>query len=261
MKSLTFWQQLGLGIKSYIQAFGFVVNNGLWIYFIYPIVLSVLMFYGSFSLASILSDAIEQWIRSFISFDESEGWLSFLSGALHFFLTIALKIIFFFVYSTFSKYIILILMSPIMALLSERTEEILTGKKYPFQLAQFLKDVVRGITIALRNMVIEFSIIFICLFITWIPVIGWLCPILLLIISYYYYGFSMIDYCSERKKLSISNSIDYIRKNKGLAIGNGFVFSFLFSLPFVGVIIAPILAAVSASIAVVELDKNQYVEN
>ncbi len=256
MKKFTFWQQIGVGIKSYIQALGFVFNNGLWVYFIYPIVLSIIMFYASFSLSTLIAGELESWIKGLIGFDEAEGWLSYVNGLLHFFLLIALKIVFFFIYSTFSKYIILILMSPLLALLSEKTEEVITGKKYPFNLAQFLNDVLRGITLALRNLFIEFSIIIACLFIAWIPILGWITPLILLLISYYYYGFSMIDYCSERKRLAIGDSIKYIRRNKGLAIGNGFIFSFLFSIPFVGVIFAPILASVAASIAVTEIDKH-----
>jgi len=255
MKKLTFWQQTGLGIKTYIDALGFVFQKGLWLYFLYPIALTMIMFYASFSVSGYLAGELEQWIRALVGQENSEGWLSFVTGILSFFFAIALKIIFFFVYSTFSKYIVLILMSPLMALLSERTEELLTGNKYPFDLARFFNDVLRGIVIALRNMFIEFSLIFVCLFIAWIPLLGWVTPVFLLLISYYYYGFSMIDYCSERKRLSVKKSVAYIRTNKGLAMGNGFIFSILFNLPFVGVIIAPVLASVAASMAVVELDK------
>lgn len=252
---ISFWSQLGLGIKSYSDALGLVIQKGLWWSFVYPIVLAVIMFFGSFSLASVLSHKIELWITETIGSENSEGWISMFSGVLHFFIAIAFKIIFFFIYSTFSKYIILILMSPLMAWLSEKSEELLTGKKYSFSLSQFLKDVFRGVMIALRNMLIEFLLIFLCFFIAFIPVIGWLASLLLLILSYYYYGFSMIDYCNERRKRSIMESIHYIRKNKGLAIGNGFLFSILFNLPFIGTIIAPVLAPVAATIAVVELEK------
>ncbi len=261
MKKITFWKQLGIGIKNYIEALVFVFNKGLWVYFIYPIILSLLMFYVSFSLATFIAGEIETWIKNAIGFGSTEGWLSYLSGFLHFFIIIALKIIFFFVYSALSKYIILILMSPLLALLSERTEEILTGKKNPFSLAQFLKDVLRGIGIAFRNLIIQFSFILICFFVSWIPVLGWIAPFMLLIVSYYFYGFAFIDYCSERKKLPIGESVKYIRKHKGLAIGNGFIFSFLFAIPFVGVVLAPVLASVAASISVVEIDKSEYVKN
>lgn len=254
-KQLSIWQQFVLGVKSYGQALSFIFNNGLWIYFIYPLIIGIILFFGSFSAAGYISDKLEALILGYIEPENAEGWLGFLSGALHIFLTIGLKIIFFFIYSTFSKYITLIIMSPIMALLSERTEEIITGKKFPFELSQFVKDILRGIAIALRNMLIEFGFIFLCMLVVWIPIAGWVTPIFLLLISYYFYGFSMMDYSSERHKLNVSESVRYIRKYKGVAIGNGFIFSSLFAFPIIGSMLSTVLAPVAATIAVVELKK------
>lgn len=254
-KRLNLWEQFVLGLKTYIEALSFVFNNGLWIYFIYPAIISLILFFGSFSLAGYLSNELEQLIMSYITPQETEGWLSFLTGALHIFLTVGLKIVFFFIYSTFSKYITLIIMSPVMALLSERTEEIVTGKKFPFEIAQFLKDVIRGVIIAIRNMLIEFGLIFLCFLIVWIPVAGWISSLFLLIVSYYFYGFSMMDYTNERHKLNIRESVLFIRRNKGVAIGNGLVFSFIFAIPFVGSIVASVLAPVAATLATLEAKK------
>lgn len=142
-----------------------------------------------------------------------------------------------------------------MAILSEKTEEIITGNTYPFEINQFVRDVFRGIIIALRNMFIEFGVIIASFFVMWIPIIGWVMPIVLLMFSYYYYGFSMIDYTSERKKMKVKESIKYIRANKGLAIGNGFIFSLLFSIPVIGGALSSIIAPVAATIAVLELEK------
>lgn len=146
-------------------------------------------------------------------------------------------------------------MSPVMALLSERADEIITGKKYKFNFSQFLHDILRGISIAIRNMLIELSIILFCFILVWIPIIGWLSPVFLLIVSYYFYGFSMIDYTSERRKLNVTESVAYIRKNKGLAIGNGFVFALVFAFPIIGAIVVAVLAPIAATIAVLEIEK------
>ena len=227
-----FFEQFGIGIKSYVKAISLIFNNNLWIYFIYPLVISVLLFLGGFSIAHSLSDFIEKWIVGFVNPENSNAsWIHYFTGFLHFFLSIGLKIMFYFVFLAFSKYILLIVMSPIMSFFSERTEKILTGKKYLFNATQFLKDIIRGIGIALRNMLIEFSLIILCFLILWIPIVGWLSPIFLLIVSYYFYGFSMMDYVNERRKLNISQSVQFIRRNKGLAMGNGFIFSLLFAIP------------------------------
>jgi len=253
-KQLSFFEQFGLAIKSYGKAISFVFEKGLWIYFIYTIVIAGLLIFGGFELVHHLSDWLEDWIMFYFSTDSDEGWFSFLGDALHVLVSVGLKILFFFIFSTLSKYILLILMSPIMALLSERTEEIITGKVYPFNFGQFIKDIFRGVLIALRNMFIEFGFLFLGFFVVWIPFVGWVFALFLIIVSYYFYGFSMIDYVSERRKMGVSQSVSYVRKNKGLAIGNGFIFSLVFAIPFLGGMIAAVIAPVAACIAVMDLE-------
>jgi CysZ protein len=59
----------------------------------------------------------------------------------------------------------------------------------------------------------------------------------------------MLDYSCERHKLSPSQSIEYISKHKGLAIGNGMVFFLLHLVPFAGWLLAPAYAVVAATIS------------
>lgn len=253
---MNFFEQFGIAIKAYIKAISFVFNNGLWIYFLYPFFISLLLFFGGFALVHQFSDFVRSWLMDIVDpYIASSSWLSYLTTALSFIVNILFAIIFYFFYSAIVKYIVLIVMSPVMALLSEKAEEIITGKKYKFNFSQLLQDILRGISIALRNMIIELSIILICFILVWIPVIGWLSPIFLFVVSYYFYGFSMIDYTSERRKLNVSQSVAYIRKNKGLAIGNGFIFALLFAFPIIGAIVVAVLAPVAATIAVIEVEK------
>lgn len=259
-KQVSFFEQVGLSIKSYGKAISFVFAKGLWLYFIYSIIISALLTFGGFEMIRHFTDVLEVWIMSYFTVDNEDSWFGFFGGALHFLLSIGLKILFFFIFSTFSKYILLILMSPIMAFISERTEEIITGKVYPFNLAQFIKDIARGVLIALRNMFIEFGFIFLGFLIVWIPVIGWIGALFLIVLSYYFYGFSMIDYVSERRRMGISQSVAYVRKNKGLSIGNGFVFSLFFTIPLIGGMLAAVLSPVAACIAVLEIESRNLYE-
>ena len=126
---LNFLGQLGLAVKSYFKAIPFVFNNGLWVYFLYPIIISVILISGEYALAQSLSDTIEKWIFNLIHLETTESvFFKFVS----FFLRIGINIIFFFFYITLNKYILLISMSPVMALLSEKTESALKGKIYTF---------------------------------------------------------------------------------------------------------------------------------
>src|ERR1043165_675162 len=249
--NLSFFKQVGIAFRGYGKAVSFIFEKGLWIYFIYSLIIGALLFLAGFGLLHSLADYLEEYIVSSFFSDDMKN--SFLGDALNLLLSVGLNILFFFVASTLNKYVLLILMSPIMSLLSERTEEIITGKKYPFSFSQLLKDVARGSLIALRNMMIEFGFIFLGLIVVWIPVLGWGYGIFLLFVSWYFYGFSMLDYVSERRKLGISGSVSFVRSHKGLAIGNGFLFAVIFTIPLIGGMLAAVAAPVAACAAVLEM--------
>src|SRR5690606_25151495 len=114
--------------------------------------------------------------------------------------------------------------SPVFAYLSEKTESILEGRDFPFSFKQLLKDIIRGIRLALRNLLWQTVYTVSILILSFIPIIGWISPLISLFVECYYYGFSMVDYSCERRRLSPAESIRFIGEHKGLAIGNGLLF-------------------------------------
>jgi len=254
-----------LGLSTWFKSFGFIFSKGLAHYFLYPLAFAIIM---SLLVAHRISEAVDYvsaWVYAFFDVaslpEDANFWdtlASWAAEASKWATIIILNVVFYYVYIKLNKYIILILLSPIMALLSERTEEILTGEKYPFTWGIFISDVWRGILIALRNMLLE---------ITWIVAVGIggimvtaifaplsllyapLAAIFLFIIGAYFYGFSTLDYNSERKRLKLNQSAEFVRSHKGIAIANGSLFSILLWIPFLGVIVAPITCTVAATLA------------
>jgi CysZ protein len=113
---------------------------------------------------------------------------------------------------------------------------------------------------AIRNMLIELFFLILAIIIGFIPVIGLFAAILLFFVSAYFYGFSFIDYYNERKRLSIKQSTEIVKKHKGLAISNGGVFALSLLVPFCGsylVLFVSIISVVAATMAMVEIDKEQ----
>jgi CysZ protein len=76
------------------------------------------------------------------------------------------------------------------------------------------------------------------------------------LVECYYYGFSMLDYSTERHKLSPSQSITFISNRRGLAIGNGMVFFLMHIIPFVGWVLAPAYAVIAATLSLYHQDDN-----
>lgn len=191
-----------------------------------------------------LKTGLKNWIDKM-----QNTWL----GILFIFGGLLLLLLQMLLYFSLFKYIFLIVGSPIFAYLSEKTEAILLGKEFPFSFSQLIKDIVRGVKIALRNTIWQTVYMLSILLLGLVPVIGWVTPLLAILIECYFYGFSMLDYSMERHKKSTTESIAFIGARKGLAIGNGIGFYCLHLLPIIGWIIAPAYAVVAATLS---LSKN-----
>jgi CysZ protein len=185
-----------------------------------------------------------------------QGYEDSLVRFLFIFGQLVLHLMLMFFYFSWFKYIFLIIGSPVFAYLSEKTATLIEGKEFPFELGQYLKDILRGVGLALRNTLWQTVYTISIFFISLIPVLGWATPVLALFVECYYFGFSMLDYSSERNKLSVAESIDFIAHHKGLAIGNGMVFYLMHGLPLIGWILAPSYAVIAATLSLHGLNKS-----
>lgn len=264
-------KDLLIGIKNSLKAFRFVFDNKIGHYFIYPVIITFLLIIS----AKLGIDSSVDWITEYLYEitnivplsntgwpDTWKDWGQFIAEKT---ISISMWIIMYFVAHKILKYIVLILMSPVMALLSERTEKIVTGNQYIFSLKGLLWEIGRGVILATRNIIIETGLV-VLIWLANIMLTSFFPPITILTspislilgigISAYFYGFSTIDYINERKKMSINDSIQFVRKNKWLAIGNGLVFWGLISIPilgtYIGTIFAPILCSSGAVLALNE---------
>jgi CysZ protein len=176
------------------------------------------------------------------------------SAALSFFFVmggIMVHLILVFFYFSLFKYLFLIIGSPLFSYLSEQTEALINGKgdEFAFDGKQMLADMGRGIRVALRNSVWQTVYTISILILSFIPLIGWITPVISTFVECYYYGFSMLDYSCQRHQLSPTASLAYISQHKGLAIGNGIIFYGMHFVPILGWVLAPAYAVIAATIS------------
>ena len=254
------FQAFKLGFKGYGRALNFLFKNKLAYFFFFPLLFNLLLFILGIQAVDYFSENINDYLLDlFFKENTISGWWSrFLNGFIYWTIWIVSKIIFVFIYAIIGGYLTLILLSPVFTFLSEKTAEIITGKKNKFSLIQFLKDLLRAILIALRNMVLQLCYSVLLFLISMIPIFGWIISLLgSFLISSYFYGFAFMDYANERNKLTIKESVLYVRKNKGFAIGVGGIFSLCFFIPIIGGILASFLAiicVVNATLGVEEIE-------
>jgi CysZ protein len=210
------------------------------------LMLSILFYILAYLLsASLIYILIEYFLDQILSLDLVSNYLNWISQ-FKWILTITKIGIFlasaFFLLSIF-KFVFLTLASPLFAYISERTANLVLGKEYPFSLSQFVQDIFRGVLISLRCFLKQMFFTVPLFLLSLIPIIGIFFSFIIILQDSYYYGFSMLDYSSEREKLSVNESIEFISRRKGLAIGNGIIVYLSLLVPIIGIsIIAPISA-------------------
>lgn len=213
-----------LGIKCHFKALKFLIKHKFWWYSLVPFI----VFTGIYSLGFYLGSLENQSLPS-----EDDDILK----SIWYYLFNGIVLLLSYALLNFTRYIVIILISPVLSTISQRTEKILTGNKYKFNLSQLFKDIIRALKLAFRNIVYEFSFIVIVIVSFWIIgmfftdhiiIISMIEKVIIMMIAFYYYGFAFLDYTLERMRFSVEDSVKYMRKHRGLAISIGIVFTPIF---------------------------------
>ena len=243
-------KEIIIAIQSYFDAHQFIRRHKLWKWILIPGIIYTLMFMVGIYFFWVSSDNAVTWLSKKIGI---EIWLqsqqSEILSFLFMMIGMMLRLILILFYFSLFKYLFLIIGAPVFAYLSEKTTSIIEGKEFPFSFRQLVSDAWRGARLALRNSVWQALYVVLLFFLSFIPLFGWITPLIALFIECYYYGFSMMDYSCERNKLSPAASVAFIGRHKGLAIGNGLVFYLMHGLIVVGWVLAPAYAVVAATLS------------
>ncbi len=246
------------GFKGFLQALGFMLRNGMGWMFSVPLLLWVLLTFGSFSLLHGPVEALGERIAAVLGLRvdpvPDRGWWSLITHALNatreVLSWLVLKLLVLYLLLLVNKYVVMVLLSPLLALASERSEKLLTGAAPPFSLRRCLREALRGTLIALRNAFLELGIGALLLLCSlFVPVLVPLTTLMLFLVGAYFYGFSALDYVHERCGLSIGAGVAAVNAQRGLVLGNGVAFSLLMKVPLAGITFAPLMASVGAVLA------------
>ena len=240
------------GLQGYAGAFGLISKLKLWKYFFVPIIISFVTAVIISISAYGLSDNIGNFIAKIWFWDWGKETFTTISSFIGGFVVVALGLILY-------RHIIMALSAPFMSPVSEKIEAHLTGiQKHQHRNTSFSEQLSRGIKINLRNLTRELLLTIPILLISFIPVIGIISGILLFLTQAYYAGFGNMDYTLERH-FKYNESISFVRRYRGIAIGNGIVFMLLLLIPIFGIILVLPLSVTAASlktVQVIKADKN-----
>ena len=230
------------GATSYFNAFSIIRTYKLWGYFIAPFMICVLLATVILGTAWSISDNIGSTLIGFYPIEWGKGVLEQVFSV---FGGLAIAVFGFIIF----KQLVIALSSPFMSPMSEKVERHLRGHSgaLPARTGTFVKDLIRGLVIAFRNIIRELSITLVLFILGLIPVLTPFTTVLIFLVQAYYAGFGNFDFMMERH-YNVKESVQFIRANRWLTIGNGAVFIGLLLTVFGFIVVLPLgtVAAVSA---------------
>lgn len=227
-------------IKAYGGTIGLISKLQLWKYFAIPMLISLLTATTIIVLAYSLSDNVGYYVSKIWIWDWGKNTFAVISDILSAVIILALGFILF-------KHIVMALSAPFMSPVSEKIEVHLLGKENVSKnKTSFKSQLWRGILINGRNLGMELLFTIPIIIIGFIPVIGLISGVLLFLVQAFYAGFGNMDYTLERH-YGVKESISFVRKNKGIAIGNGIIFMLFLLIPVIGIIMVLPISVTAAT--------------
>lgn len=238
------------GIKAYAGTFQLISKLKLWKYFGVPMLISILVATSIILSAYALADNFGFYISKLWVWDWGKDTFFLISEILSGVLILVLGFILY-------KHIVMALSAPFMSPVSEKIETHLLGyQTHQHRETSFSQQLWRGIRINVRNLLLELLLTIPIILIGFIPIVGIASTILLFLVQAYYAGFGNMDYTLERH-FKYDESIKFVKRHRGLAIGNGIVFMLFLLIPVVGIILVLPLSVTAASTETVKLLKAQ----
>ena len=258
------------GIRTSFKALPYMIQNKMLIWFLPAFFLTLALSYGAVALIDMAVDSADRLYTD--TFGEysldvcGEGVIvidcieEVLRAIGSYMLSVVIWVGLFWLKIKLLKYFVLAFLGPVMSVISDVTEEKLTGVKRSVSLKKFIREVFRGIRTAFLYLFIELFLALLLLVIALVA--GWVFPVLLpfiaplevivaFIIGAFFYGAAALDYVWEREDVGAFGSLGLAFKSRSLAVGIGVPFAIWMAIPIVNFTIAPIFAPALATVAAV----------
>jgi CysZ protein len=241
-----FFKEFSQSTLTYYEAFQFVRRHNLKGFILSAAFFNFFAFIFVGVIAWIYTGNLIDLIYSSLSFpNDWKEWGDFLQILT----AILIRILLISLYINLYKYIILIIFAPVLAILSERTQNILNHQKKSINLIRLVSEIIRGMLMGMILIILNvlLYIVLVILSIT-IPFLSPAFFILVFLLESFFFGASMLDYRNEYFQLSIKSSLNKTFEHKGLVFGNGLALNLFILIPIVGVLFAPSFALIAAGI-------------
>jgi len=238
------------GLHAYTRALTLLSQLKLWKYFVIPIMISLVIAVFIVLAAYGWSDNVGAVIGKIWIWEWGKETFATIGTFIGGLIIMVLGLIFY-------KHIIMALSAPFMSPVSEKIEaHIMGASRVKKSTASFQVLLWRGIRINTRNLIKELLLTVPLLLMKFIPGINIFSAALLFLLQAYYAGFGNMDYTLERHFM-YKDSVRFVQRNRGIAIGNGIGFLLILLIPVLGVILVLPLSVTASTVSTVSALDNK----
>lgn len=228
-------------ITTYFEAIPAISKYRLWGHVLVSGLLSIIIGFLLLKTATSLGNNLSDLLLAKWEWGSSNSVIEFISDFIS---KGVILLIFWFLF----KYVMFVVLSPIMSLISEKIESIHDGTNSThFTIAGAISDMIRGLRIALRNIVRELLITLLIVILGFFPAFTLFSGIAIYIVQSYYAGFGNLDYYLERR-MNVTETVEFVKRRKLAAVGSGLGYMLLLLIPVIGIVLAPLLGTISATL-------------
>ncbi len=238
--------------ESFFEAFTIIKNGKMKKFYLMPGILNLILLTFLYHIGKYISFNLFSRLEDFFKLDNYEN-IAFII------IKIMIFMIAFLLYFLVYKALLLIVLSPFLNYISERTEKSLSDQEFTFSFSDNMRFIWRGIVISCKSFSKEILGTLIILLLGLIPLLSLAAPFLIFLLQSYYVGFSFMDYTLERHSYSSKESLAFLRKNWTFSAFSGALFTVVFLIPIIGIFLAPLISCVaitSGTLKILNKDKN-----
>lgn len=243
--------------RAFSKAIPYLIKHGLCRYLLYALLVSIFLEMGVMAATGIaVFKGVEYLVKLFS--ETPVLWFNFQRDSILetiFSLGVS-SLVFISIYQlvrVVNKYILLVLLAPVLSALAERMHEIHHGEAPSSGFGTLWRNALRGASLSLRNFLLEtaFTVVFYgaglaVLFL--LPLLGSVFMVAVYVISFgvsaYYYGFGFTDYIWEAQAVARREAVARAKTRKWELIANGGVYQLLTFIPFLSIVFVPLGAVV-----------------
>jgi len=244
-------KDIGRGTAYLARGVTLIKNPRIRPYVLIPLALNIILFGGLIWAGFSQLSTLIEWLMSFVP-----DWLAFLEGILWLFISSFALVLVFFTFPPIAN----IISAPFNAIMSEKIEELLTGRDINsnVSLMTIIKDSILSqigklVYIAFWSLGL--------LLISLIPLVNFMAPFLWVVFGSWLLSLEYLDYPMGNHDLTFKQQKQTIKKRRGLALGFGGGIMVLTSIPVINFIVIPVAVAGATAMWVDELSAGNALEN